>query len=154
MPEYEIKLNKKKEAYLRKVAEINIDDSDLTVDSAVTVVGIMRKYFNVGELFEERAYALYLNIRKQLVGISLLSVGNQSCTVIGVKELFIRAILIRASAIIVVHNHPSGVVLPSKRDISVTENLRKGCEILELELLDHVIVSDEAYFSFDEMKLL
>ena len=144
MPEYEIKLNKKKEAYLRKVAEINIDDSDLTVDSAVTVVGIMRKYFNVGELFEERAYALYLNIRKQLVGI----------TVIGVKELFIRAILIRASAIIVVHNHPSGVVLPSKRDISVTENLRKGCEILELELLDHVIVSDEAYFSFDEMKLL
>lgn len=154
VPEYEVKLNKEKKAYLRKVSEISIEDSDLTVGNAKMVASIMQKYLNAGELFEERVYVFCLGTKKKLVGISLLSIGKQDCTLFGIKELFIRAILMRAAAVIIAHNHPSGAVIPSKRDIEITEKLRKGCELLEFELLDHVIVSDKDYFSFSEMGLL
>ena len=69
-------------------------------------------------------------------------------------NVFKSAILANASGIILVHNHPSGVPYPSADDRSITEMLRESGQLLGIPMYDHVIVGDQAYFSFGEAGLL
>lgn len=104
-------------------------------------------------LQHEECWILYLSRNNRVISREQLSVGGQSETIVEVKSVVRRALDLRASSLILVHNHPSGNPHPGNADIKLTLNLRKALDTFDISLLDHVIVSDGRYYSFaDEME--
>lgn len=103
---------------------------------------------------KEHFLLVTLNGGHEIIQIHVVSVGTLNRTLIHPREIFSIAIRENAAAIIVSHNHPSGNCEPSEEDLHVTDQLKKVSVIMGIELLDHVIVSREGYFSFLENKLL
>lgn len=101
-------------------------------------------------LDHEQCWVLYLNRSNFVVGREKLFNGGLSETVLDAQVIVRRALEQRASAVILVHNHPSGNPRPGASDIQGTQGLRRALAALELSLLDHIIVSDGYYFSFAE----
>ncbi|MDO8969994.1 MAG: DNA repair protein RadC [Saprospiraceae bacterium] len=100
------------------------------------------------DLYHEEFWLLMLNKANEVVAREKLSAGGMAGTVADVKLAFKIALDARASAIIAVHNHPSGNLKPSEADISLTKKLKEAGKILDLPLLDHLIVSERGYYSF------
>ena len=99
---------------------------------------------------QEYFYCLYLNNKLELIKEKLLFIGTINKSVVHPREVFKEAYLASASSIICIHNHPSGDVTPSKEDLFFTENLVKIGRMQGIPVIDHVIVSDNAYYSFYE----
>ena len=98
--------------------------------------------------FIEQFKAVFLNRANKVLGILEVSTGGVSGTVADPKVIFVAAIKANASSFLVAHNHPSGNLCPSKSDIDLTRKLRDGGKLLEIQLLDHLIVTVEGYYSF------
>ena len=93
---------------------------------------------------------MYFDASHCVVAYSIITIGIANQTLIHPREVFQRAILIGATALVVAHNHPSGSVEPSQEDISVTNRLKEAGTLLGIQLLDHVIVSDFKFKSLRE----
>ena len=100
----------------------------------------------------ESAYVLFFNNGMYLKGYMKISSGGVASTMIDPKIVFCGALKALATAIIIVHNHPSGNSTPSSEDKRVTSQLKQGGELLEINLLDHIIVTPQkgTYYSFAE----
>ena len=98
--------------------------------------------------FVEQFKAVFLNRANKVLGILEVSTGGVSGTVADPKVIFVAAIKANASSFLVAHNHPSGNLCPSRSDIDLTRKLRDGGKLLEIQLLDHLIVTVEGYYSF------
>lgn len=105
-------------------------------------------------LKQECFYCLYLDTKKNLIERKLLFMGTIDKSLIHPREVFKNAYLCSASSIICLHNHPSGDVLPSKADIEITKSLIKIGNIQGIQLVDHIIISENNYFSFFENNLM
>ena len=103
---------------------------------------------------KEHFLLVTLNGGHEIIQIHVITVGTLNRTLIHPREVFTVAMKDNAAAIIVSHNHPSGNCNPSEEDIEITDILARVSVIMGIELLDHVIVSRESYFSFLEHKLL
>src|SRR3990172_1381556 len=96
-----------------------------------------------------------LDARHRVIGLSLVSLGTLSASLVHPREVFKPALLLNAAAIIVCHNHPSGDATASPEDRSTTRRLVEAGKLLGVMLLDHVILGEnENYFSFRENGLL
>ncbi len=100
------------------------------------------------DLHHEEFWLLLLNKACEVVARTKLSSGGPAGTVADVKQAFKIALDAKASAIIAVHNHPSGNLKPSDADVDLTRKLKEAGKILDLPLLDHLIVSERGYYSF------
>ena len=89
-----------------------------------------------------------------LLGDEMISVGTVNASLVSPREIFIRALMRQAVHIILLHNHPSGVPLPSTQDKLVTRKIQECGEMLGIHLSDHIIIGDNQYFSFKEENLL
>ena len=96
----------------------------------------------------EEFWILLLNRRAEMIGRHQISQGGVSGTVVDAKMIFGRALEVKASSIILCHNHPSGNPNPSQADKSLTSKLIKAGELLDIFVLDHLIIADNTYFSF------
>ena len=103
---------------------------------------------------KEHFLALYLNARKQLVHKETVSIGSLTETLAHPREVFEPAIRHLASSIILAHNHPSKNMEVSEADIKLTEKLIQSGAILDIEVLDHIIITDDGYISFKEKGLV
>ena len=101
----------------------------------------------------EECWILLLNSRLYLAGKILVSRGGPDSTVIDTRRIVRHALDKGASSLVLVHNHPSGNPRPGPADIRQTEALRKGVSALGLTLLDHVVVSDDAFVSFADDRM-
>ena len=102
----------------------------------------------------EEMYVLYLNQKNMVLGYHILSMGGITGTVADRRLLFAVALSSLATSIIIAHNHPSGQVKPSQSDIELTNEIKKTGEIMNIQLLDHLIIGEEIYYSFaDEGEL-
>ena len=97
---------------------------------------------------EEYLYALFLDTSCKLISKSLISVGSVNSTNFNKKSILKKALMANASGIILVHNHPSGNITPSKNDIELTENFKKSAAEVNLFLFDHIIIGAGKYYSF------
>lgn len=102
--------------------------------------------FNTIELCEEFK-VLFLNRANKVLGIFNLSKGGVAGTVADPKLIFVAALKANASGIILAHNHPSGNPQPSQADIDLTKKCKEGGRLLEVQVLDHLILTTEKYFS-------
>lgn len=105
------------------------------------------------ELLEE-AKIILLNRANHVLGIYELSKGGVNSTVADAKIIFAIALKAMASAIIFSHNHPSGNLKPSEADKVLTKSLVSAGKLLQIEVLDHVIITSESYFSFADEGLI
>ncbi|MES2462098.1 MAG: JAB domain-containing protein [Armatimonadota bacterium] len=96
------------------------------------------------------AFALYLNASHEVICYSLISTGTADAALILPREVFQRALAAGAVALLFSHNHPSGHVIPSPEDRRATTRLKEVGELLGIKLLDHVIVSDQDFYSFKD----
>lgn len=101
---------------------------------------------------QEYFYCLYFNNKQELIERKLLFMGTINRSVVHPREVFKEAYLLSASNIICIHNHPSGDVTPSREDISFTKNLIEIGRMQGIPVIDHIIVSDNNYYSFYENK--
>ena len=98
----------------------------------------------------EHCAALYLDGASEVICYSLISTGTANAATVSPREVFQRALQVGAVALVFSHNHPSGRVAPSAEDRRVTKRLQECGVLLDIKLLDHVIVSDTGYYSFQE----
>jgi len=98
----------------------------------------------------EHFFTVLLSTKNHVLAVELVSVGSLSASIVHPREVFKPAIVRSAAAIVVVHNHPSGIPDPSPEDIEFTRRLQKCGELLGLRLLDHVIVANDNFLSLKE----
>lgn len=103
---------------------------------------------------KEHFFVFYLDTKNQEIKSELITVGILNASLVHPREVFEPAVKHLAAQIIVAHNHPSGVLEPSQDDIELTQRLVQAGEILGIEVLDHVIISKEGYYSFKQNKLI
>jgi DNA repair protein RadC len=104
--------------------------------------------------FVEQFKVMLMNRANKVLGIFEASTGGVSGTVADPKLIFAAAIKGVASGIIIAHNHPSGNLQPSQADVDLTRKIKEGGRLLEIQLLDHIILTSEGYYSFADEGLL
>jgi DNA repair protein RadC len=114
----------------------------------------IRPYFEPEMQYRENAWAFYLNTQNEMIGAQRIATGGIDCTIMDQRIIFSTALKILASAVIIAHNHPSGVLRPSSIDIAMTEKLQTAGRIMKIELVDHLILTAEGYFSFKEAEII
>ena len=108
----------------------------------------------IGELPHEEFWILYLNNSNKVIKTAQLSKGGITGTLVDVRLVFKEALQLGAVGIILAHNHPSGTLKPSQADISLTKKLKNAGDGLDIKVLDHLIVTEKAYFSFADENML
>lgn len=106
------------------------------------------------DLLHEEFWMICLSRRLEIIKTVQLSIGGVSGTVIDPKIVFSKALEAKCNSIIVSHNHPSGTLKPSEEDIRITKQLSEGGKLLEIRLADHLIFTNNDYFSFADNGLL
>lgn len=102
------------------------------------------------DLDTEEGWALFLNQKCRLIKAVRLSHGGISGTLIDVRIVMKEAVLCNATVMILCHNHPSNNMRPSRDDERLTDRMKKACDIMAINFLDHVIIGDGSYYSFRE----
>ncbi len=101
-------------------------------------------------LDHEECWVIFLNRANYILSKERLSYGGMSSTVIDIRIILRKILEKKASGIILVHNHPSGNSRPGKADICQTEHLKKALEPFDVSLIDHIVISDNQFFSFSD----
>ncbi len=134
----------------RRRAEGAIQLSKIT--SSKSIFEIMHPI--IGELPHEEFWIVYLNNSNKVISKSQLSKGGITGTLVDVRLVFKTAIETGATAIILCHNHPSGTLTASESDKQITKKLKAAGEILDIKVLDHLIITENGYFSFADDGIL
>ena len=100
--------------------------------------------------YRETFIVLYLNRANQVLGYSVISQGGTTCTTVDVKMIIQTALLANASCIMLAHNHPSGNLHPSSDDNRITNRIIEAARLFDITVLDHIIITNESYYSFTD----
>lgn len=109
---------------------------------------------SLGYSSQEEFFAVYLNGKGGIIKSEVLYKGNKNSASVGVDEILRKAILHKASGLLVAHNHPSDNVSPSDADIQLTRKLSTSGRMMGIPLLDHIIIGKTGYFSFKNHNML
>ncbi|GGH34672.1 hypothetical protein IA57_08185 [Mangrovimonas yunxiaonensis] len=122
------------------------------ITSSLSVYELMQPI--IGELPHEEFWIVYLNNSNKVLQKLQLSKGGITGTLVDVRLVMKTALACGATAIILAHNHPSGTLKPSTADKQITQKLKHAGQSLDIKVLDHLIVTENAYFSFADEGLL
>ncbi|AXT19197.1 DNA repair protein RadC [Flavobacteriaceae bacterium AU392] len=122
------------------------------IASSASVFELMQPI--IGELPHEEFWIIYLNNSNKVIQKNQLSKGGITGTLVDVRLALKNALELNATGIILIHNHPSGTLKPSKADKQLTVKMRTAAESLDIKILDHIIITEKAYFSFADERLL
>ncbi len=108
----------------------------------------------IGDLEHEEFWVLFLNNANRVIQKKQISIGGKTGTMVDARIVYRHALESGATSIILTHNHPSGIVIPSKADHHLTQKLKNAGSTLDIKLLDHIIVTEKSYFSFADESVL
>ena len=120
--------------------------SDTPIKESSQAAGYLHE--DLKALDHEESWVLFLNSANITLTKKMITTGTIMSTPIDHRRIIKEALNCNATAIILFHNHPSGVPTPSSADIKETERLRNACNFFDISLLDHIIVSEKSYYSF------
>jgi DNA repair protein RadC len=103
---------------------------------------------------KEHLVIFYLDVRNQEIKREVISVGTLNASLIHPREVFEPAVQNLAAQLIIAHNHPAGNLSPSQEDVKITKQLVEAGRVLGIELMDHIIVGKEGFFSFKQQRLI
>ena len=101
-------------------------------------------------LDQEELWVLFLNTCCNPIAFERMTVGGWTSTVIDFRQILATCLKHHATGMVIYHNHLSGCSYPSSKDIERTRDLKKICQIFEIHLIDHIIISDKEYYSFSD----
>ncbi|NND76997.1 MAG: JAB domain-containing protein [Flavobacteriales bacterium] len=104
------------------------------------------KFLDVKEYF----WAIFLTNQNSVLAISEIGKGNDRSVIVNSREIYQLALNLNAPRIILAHNHPSGILVHSDRDIKITHQLANGAKLLDMEILDHLIITSEGCISYPD----
>jgi DNA repair protein RadC len=121
-----------------------------TIESVESAEKLFRSIYNPNTIaLKEEVYAVYLNTSNKVLGFKQISSGGITSTVVDIRIILGIALKSAAKGIILAHNHPSGNLSPSDADNKLTDKLYKACKIMDIDLVDHIIISPfGGYYSF------
>ena len=120
--------------------------------SAFEVYNFIKRTYDEDEInTRECAKVIVMNNDFKVLGYSTISTGGLTEVSVDVRQIMQLALLTNATVIAFVHNHPSGNPTPSEYDNQLTNKIKRACEVMRIYFLDHVIVTDEAYYSYRDM---
>ncbi|TWF31730.1 DNA repair protein RadC [Chitinophaga polysaccharea] len=126
------------------------------INSSSDAADIFRELWDNDRIeLQEQFKVMYLNQQNSILGVYQLSTGGMTSTVVDIRLLFGAAVKLAATKIILAHNHPSESLKPSQADIRVTRKIRDAAAVMDIELMDHIIITpSNGYFSLAEDGLL
>lgn len=133
---------------LKMVREKTFPYETNTIRSPYDVVNLAKEY--IGDADREQLALLCLDTKNKICALHTISIGNLNSSIVHPRECFKVAIMSNAASIILFHNHPSGNCEPSREDLDVTKRIKEVGQLLGIELLDHLIVSDRSHYSMKE----
>lgn len=132
-------------------------DQKIHIANSEDVYGIMQQILlrenRIGRV-QEHFWIIGLDKAHKILFIELLALGNDNRVHIKAPQVFRMAIYKNAPKVILVHNHPSGVLKPGEEDLKTTDRLLKAGEIIEIDVIDHLIISEKTYFGFNQAGLI
>jgi DNA repair protein RadC len=132
-------------------------DQKIQIANSEDVYGIMQQILlrenRIGRI-QEHFWIIGLDKSHKILFIELLALGNDNRVHIKAPQVFRMAIYKNAPKVILVHNHPSGVLKPGEEDLKTTDRLLKAGEIIEIDVIDHLIISEKNYFGFNQAGLI
>lgn len=129
----------------------------IKVQSPVEIFEIMQKVLlkeSVGDRKREHFWVVSLDYGNTILNIELVSLGTYNETLVKPMEVLSIPLQKKAVKLILVHNHPSGNIEPSEGDKVITDRLIQACKIMQIEVADHLIISEKSYYSFSSSGLL
>jgi len=105
-------------------------------------------------LDREHFIAITLDGSSRVINTHIISIGTLNQSLVHPREVFYPAIKDKSAAIIIAHNHPSGQLLPSRADKQVTTRLKEAGKLIGIEIIDHIILTPDGYYSFQDEGLL
>jgi DNA repair protein RadC len=139
---------------MNEVAEIRVaystnDTPRVKITSVDVAYKILLSSWDIDIIeLQEEFKVLLLNRANEVLGIYALSKGGITGTVVDQRLIFAVVLKCNATGIIICHNHPSGKLLPSEVDITLTKSIGKCADLLEINLLDHLIITKNGFYSF------
>jgi DNA repair protein RadC len=137
------------------LSEIHVSYKPGLTSSTTTITNSQNAYEIFKSLFpadtislQEQFVVLYLNRANRVIGSYQLSKGGITGTIADVRLILSVALKTLATGLILAHNHPSGNLKPSEADKQITNKIRQAAKLLDIELIDHIIISSEGYYSF------
>ena len=134
-----------------KVAEPTTKKLDDPFFTAAYLAALIYKDLDADQ---EHFSMVSLDQKLHIRGYKVIFSGGQASSIIDLSVLFRTALLMGAKRMIIVHNHPAGDPSPSPEDATLTDRIKEGAKLLQIELVDHIILGEKKYFSFSEMKIL
>ena len=122
------------------------------ITSSASVFELMQPI--IGELQHEEFWIIYMNNSNKVIQKNQLSKGGITGTLVDVRLVLKNALQVGATGLILAHNHPSGTLKPSEADKQITQKLKMAAESLDIKVLDHLIITEKAYFSFADENIL
>lgn len=110
----------------------------------------MKHCYRDEDMWRESVWAIYVNRKNEIIGQYEVSKGGTAMAAIDKKIICKVALEMMAEAVVLVHNHPSGDSRPSQADIEQTRQVKQALGLLDMQLLDHIIIGDDEYYSFGE----
>lgn len=126
----------------------NVEFEGATITKADDVNDFARKFYHEDLGIYESFFIMLLDRKNQVTGWAKISQGGVAGTIVDLKIIMKYAIDCLASNVIFVHNHPSGSLVPSDQDISITNRAKEALKLIDITLLDHVIITDKTTTSF------
>ena len=108
----------------------------------------------LSDLNHEEFWAILVNRGNKVIKYKCLSVGGMAGTIVDSRQIFRWALQEHASAVVLAHNHPSGTLQPSKEDIRITNEIVQGGSFIDIKILDHLIITNEGFYSFADNGLI
>lgn len=133
--------------------KVSISNGDkIAITNSDDVINVCRNVFNADTLqWTEEMILICLNRANNVIGFSKIASGGFSGVVCDPKVIMTIALQTAASGIILAHNHPSGNLKPSNADIEMTNKIKHACSFLDIQLLDHVIITKDGHTSLAEL---
>ncbi|MFD0701932.1 JAB domain-containing protein [Myroides pelagicus] len=125
------------------------------IDSSYSAFEIALKAWDENKIeLLEQFKVLMLSNNNRVLGVLEISSGGITGTVVDLRLIFAALLKAKATAFILVHNHPSGKLQPSDADRQITQKIKQASQILDIALLDHLIITSEGYYSFADQGVL
>ena len=137
---------------LGKRQDLEPELKDLSIQNPQDVVDYIRK--EIKDKAKEHFMLILLDSRNKTIGFSKISIGTLNASLVHPREVFKEAITHNASSVILVHNHPSGDPEPSDDDLKITKKLVESGKILSIDVIDHIIIGKNSYYSFKDKELI
>lgn len=144
---------KKRKINRYRLVKQSTDIDSIHVTNSSDVFHLFNK-LDLDKDIQENFVVFHLNVRNYVIDWSLIGIGNMNACLVDISLISLYCVKSRCKNVILAHNHPSGLSNPSESDKKVTQNIKGALSLFEINVLDHIIVGNNNYFSFADEKLI